>query len=302
MQILVAEPEYFSAVLPRLMGLGEVVHYNIDKSIGTAEILVIRSRTKIDKSLLDKATNLKVIATATTGLDHIDVEECGKRGIKILDAAGANAEAVAEFTAGLMISLARKMHYAHTSASKGEWKREDFVQNGLGGKALGLIGFGRIGRLVCKIAKAFGMNVLAYDPYVEEKLISDNGAMPLSLEQLLGRGDFVSVHCNLGEDTRNLIDERRIRMMKPSAFLINTSRGGIIDEYALLKALKEKRIAGAALDVFEEEPLRNQELIKYARENANLVITPHIAGLTKEAVDNAAEIICKKLEDELGIK
>ena len=301
MKIVVIGQEYFSSVIPRLERLGEVVlkDQNCLEIDEDAEVVITRSYTRVDKNFLDKAPKLKIVATATTGTDHIDADECRKRNIRILDAAGVNAEAAAEYTAGLIMTLAKNICAAHNSTSRGDWKRAEFRSTALKGKILGIVGFGRIGRKVGGIGKAFGMQIAACDPYVSDNNIRENGALPLPLGQLLEKADFVSIHCSLSAETQLMIDANALKRMKRTAYLINVSRGEVVDETALLIALREGRIAGAALDVFASEPRISRELLDYAQNNNNLILTPHVAGHTHEALEQGAETVCKKLEEVL---
>ena len=259
-----------------------------------ADVIVTRSSHRIDKTVIDNAKNLKVIARAGVGLDNIDVDYAIKRGIKVVSVPSASTEAVAELTMGLIIALARWISSFDRSMHNGEWCKNSKLGIELMGKTLGIIGLGRIGSRVAKFAKMFGMRIVAYDPYVSprkaERLkveLKDN------LDVLLLESDFVSIHASLTSETKGLIGERELKLMKPTAFLINTARGAIVDEKALIKALKEKWIAGAALDVYTEEPLpKNHPL----RKIENIILTPHIASYTYEAVKRTDEMVLEALE------
>lgn len=227
-----------------------------------------------------ESSNLKIIAKHGVGVDNIDLEAATKKGIPVTITLGANSQAVAELTITFIFALARKLMIAHEKLFKNR-KWEGVVGYEVGGKTLGVIGFGAIGREVVKRAVCLGMRVLVYDPYASKETIEAHSAQSVDLETLLKESDFVSIHAPLTEETRNMIGEREISLMKKSAFLINTSRGGLLDEDALVKALKEGRIAGAALDVFQEEPLPEDSPFF---DCPNLITTAHIGAHTVEAI------------------
>jgi D-3-phosphoglycerate dehydrogenase len=257
-----------------------------------ADVIVTRSSHRIDKTVIDNAKNLKIIARAGVGLDNIDVDYAIKRGIKIVSVPSASTEAVAELTMGLIIALARWIVSFDRSMHNGEWCKNSKLGVELAGKTLGIIGLGRIGSRVAKFAKMFGMRVIAYDPYVSPRKAEKLKVELTSLDDLLLESDFVSIHASLTSETRGLIGERELKLMKPTAFLINTARGAIVDENALIKALKEKWIAGAAIDVYTEEPLpKNHPL----RKTENTILTPHIGGSTVETQKKIARILAVKI-------
>ncbi len=256
------------------------------------DAIIVRSRTKVTKEVIDAAEKLKVIGRAGVGLDNIDLKAAEERGIKVLNTPEALTNAVAELTIGLMISAARGIHKGHLHLKKGEWIKGELLGTELAGKTLGIIGFGRIGRRVAEIARAFGMKVLIYDIVKPDgKLLEKLGAELVELDDLLKRSDFVTLHVPATESTYHMIDERRLRMMKKTAILINTARGSVVDEKALVKALKEGWIRAAALDVFEEEPPKNEELLALD----NVLLTPHIGSQTREAQVMAAVGIAEKV-------
>ncbi len=258
-----------------------------------ADVIVTRSSHRIDKTVIDNAKNLKIIARAGVGLDNIDVDYAIRRGIKVISTPDASTKAVAELTIGFMIALARRVIEFDRLMHNGEWCRNSKLGVELTGKTLGIIGLGRIGSQVARLAKMFGMRIVAYDPYVSpikaEKLKVE---LKKNLNDLLIESDFVSIHASLTSETRGLIGERELRLMKPTAFLINTARGAIVDENALVKALKEKWIAGAALDVYSEEPLPKEHPL---REMENVILTPHIGGSTLETQKKIAKILATKI-------
>lgn len=257
------------------------------------DALIVRSRTKITKPVLEAGKNLKVVARAGVGLDNIDVEAASKLGITVINSPEASSNAVAELVIGLMLSLARRIPEADASIKRGEWIKGRLTGFELKGKTLGIIGFGRIGYHVAKKAKAFDMRVLVYDVILEKLMdhVRDVGGEAVSFEEVLSGSDFVTLHVPLTPGTQHLIGEGELSKMKKNAYLINTSRGAIVDEEALVKALKTGRIAGAALDVYEEEPPKRKELT----ELNNVVCTPHIGAETIEAQKAHGVIIAEKL-------
>ena len=270
---------------------------DIYKSIGTinkdelqyTEILV-NKLGKIDKKLLDSMPILEIIAQPTTGLDHIDLKECKKRGIKVISLKGETEflrtiPATAEHTIALMLSLMRKIPWAFDDTLAGHWDREAWRGRELKGKTLLVVGNGRIGQMVTKYGQSFGMNVLTIDEPSKKKLL-----------KLLPKADVVSVHIPL-KNNSGYFERQCFEAIKKGSYLINTSRGDIISEWALLEALKKGRIAGAALDVVQGEPNINEDLIDYALDNTNLLITPHIAGATLESIKKTESFIAKKVKE-----
>ena len=258
---------------------------------GTAG-LIVRSATKVDAALLDRADSLRVVARAGVGVDNIDVEAATRRGVVVFNTPSANTLAAAEMTIALMLAVTRKVAAADHSVHDGVWDRASFQGVELYGKVLGLVGAGRIGREVAARARAFGMTVVACDPYLADSV--DVDLCPL--EQVLAEADVVSLHVPLNDDTRHLIDARAIASMKPGSFLINASRGGVVDEGALVEALLAGHLAGAALDVYEQEPLPPDSPLRSA---PNLVLTPHLGASTAEAqrrvAVEAAELVHRAL-------
>lgn len=251
---------------------------------------------KIDAEVMDAAPNLKVVSTYSVGFDHIDIEAATKRGIYVTHTPGVLTDAVAEFTVGLLLAITRRILEADQIIRKGEWNKpwNPFFLTGpeLKGKTLGIVGFGRIGRAVAKKVKGFEMNLIYYDVYRNEQAEKELGVKYVDLETLLKESDFVSLHVPLTKDTYHMIGEKELKMMKPTAYLINTARGAVVDTEALVKALKEKWIAGAALDVFEQEPLPpGHPLTKLD----NVILAPHIASATNEARARMAELAAKNL-------
>jgi len=263
------------------------------KVIGEYDAVVVRSRTKVTADVLRAAKKLKVAARAGVGLDNIDVGEAETRGVKVINTPEAPSAAVAELAIGFMLSLVRSIPLADRKMKSGEWIKSALVGKELRGKTLGVVGFGRIGYQVAKRVKAFDMKILAYDVQIEKLMdyVREVGAEVISFQELLKRSDFVTLHVPLLPQTRHMIGENEITTMKDGAYLINTSRGGIIDEEALKKALKSGKLAGVALDVFEQEPPKDTSLSGLS----SVVCTPHIGAQTEEAQKEAGIIIAEKL-------
>lgn len=266
------------------------------REIGGYDVLVVRSATRVSKEVIEAGKNLKVIARAGVGLDNIDVEAAERRNIKVVNSPEALTIAVAELTLGLMLSLARRIPSADLSTKRGRWEKAKFMGTELRDKTLGIVGTGRIGRAVGYKASAFFMNLLAYDVVQNKEFEKRAGCEYVDLQTLLKASDFVTLHVALTPKTRHMIGKRELGLMKPTAFLINTSRGEVVDEAALVEALKEKRIAGAALDVYEKEPPLNSPLLKLD----NVILTPHIGASTIEAQREAGTIVARKIKEALG--
>lgn len=295
-RILNAEPLNYSvaaAAILRTVGQIDLIDLPRGKLIKTLSEyngLIVRLRTQIDQEVIDAGLNLKVIATATTGLDHIDLEYAETRGIKILSLCGRTEflrqiPATVEHTWGLLLSLRRCVPWAFQSVLNGQWERDVFKGHDLAGQRLGIVGLGRIGEKIAMLGQAFGMQVGAYDPY-RPKWISDVEKFD-KLPNLLQRTDVLSLHVPLNAETENLITGKELALLPQGASLINTARGEILDEMALLDHLKGGHLSGAALDVIRGE--RNIDhsvnpLIEYAQQHNNLLITPHIGGATYESM------------------
>jgi D-3-phosphoglycerate dehydrogenase len=260
------------------------------------DVLVVRSRTKVTKQVISIGKRLKAIGRAGVGLDNIDLDYAREKIVGVFNSPEAPSEAVAELAIGLMISLARSIPLADRELKDGNWIKKELLGWQLEGKNLGLLGFGRIGRRIARLARAFGMNVLITDIITPDpKLLEELEAKHIPMEGLLEKSDVISIHVPLTPKTRHMISKKEMEMMKRGAYLINTSRGSIIDETALLEAMRKGRIGGAALDVFEVEPPPNIELIKMP----NLICTPHIGAQTKEGQKLAAVIVAEKIVDYL---
>ncbi|MEM2897270.1 MAG: glyoxylate reductase [Candidatus Bathyarchaeia archaeon] len=252
---------------------------------------------RIDKEVLDSSQNLKIVSSFSVGVDHIDVEEATRRGIYVTYTPGVLTEATADFTWALLLAITRRLieadKFVRSKSWKIQWSPTMLLGSDVYGKTIGIIGFGRIGLAVAKRAKGFSMKILYFDinratPDLEKEL----NAEFCSLERLLKESDFITLHVSLNESTYHMIGENELKLMKPTAFLINTSRGAVIDERALKKALKEKWISGAALDVFEKEPIDENDPLLYMD---NVVLAPHTASATHEARSKMAEVSAKNL-------
>lgn len=251
-------------------------------AVATARALVVRNRTEVRGSLLAAARKLEVVGRLGVGLDNIDVAACQARGIAVCPATGANADTVAEYVIAGVFMLMRGAYHASAAVAAGTWPRTDLIGRDVAGKTLGLVGFGATARAAARRAGALGLRVVAFDPQLgpEDPVWRDLGAGRRELTDLLGEADIVSLHVPLTAGTRHLVDARAIGRMKPGAVLINPARGGVVDEQALASALSAGRLAGAMLDVFEEEPLSAKNAFV---EVPNLILTPHIAGVTVES-------------------
>jgi D-3-phosphoglycerate dehydrogenase len=252
-----------------------------------ADVIIVRSRTKVDKNYIDKVKNLKLVIRAGVGLDNIDVEYCNKKGIKVENTPEAPMIAVTELVFAHMLSIARNIVCCTNTMKRSEWCKKDLIGFELSGKTLGIIGLGRIGNEVAKRAEVFGMNVLACDSFVKTskyKLVE--------LPELLRQSDIITLHVPLTERTKNMIDEDEFRLMKDEVVIINTSRGGIINEEELIKNLKNRKVSFAGLDVYEEEPPKDSPFLKLD----NVVLTPHIGAQTVEAKRKIGKLIIEKIK------
>jgi len=311
-QILNAESANYSDEAKKILESFAEVDYDdltyaslkIQLSKKTYDALIIRLRNPIDENLISIAPNLKTIATATTGLNHIDTEACYKKRIKIISLQGEvdflkNIFATAEHTWALILSLIRKIPFAHQTILEEEWNRDHFIGYELHGKTLGIIGLGRLGSIVAGYARAFDMTILAHTK--NKGIIVPEFITIVDLVTLLKNSDIISLHLPLTEETIGFISKPQFLMMEKTPFLINTSRGEIIKEEDLLSALQNGLIKGAGLDVLSGEavdnPVINNPLIEYAKTLDNLIITPHIGGATRESMEKTEIFIAKKIRD-----
>ena len=271
-------------VLKELQAIGNCIdisssptkNEDLDENIEDAEIVVIRSGTTLDKAIIEKAKSLKIIARCGVGVDNIDVDYAKSQNIFVTNSPSANLISVVELTVALIIGAARKINLADKHLKEGKWNRKEFVGIELSGKQLGIIGFGKAGKLVSERMKAFGMSIAFYDPYIKDWNGSEKN---LELDELLTSSDIVSIHVIKTKETENLISKEKLDLLKENAILINTSRGGVLDEDYLIELLKSKKIFGAGLDVYSEEPPKNIDTFS----DLNLISTPHIGASTSEA-------------------
>lgn len=312
MKILITEPDRFSqeahTVLQEIgeVRLGPFTRAALLATLPGYDAIMVRLGHSIDAELIQNAPDLKYIVSPTTGLDHIDLETAAKKGIKVLSLKGEveflrSIPATAELTWGLLLSLIRWIPSAVRSVNEGKWQRDDFRGNDLAGKCLGILGYGRIGEKIAKYGLAFGMEVWVYDPRNEQ---NDNRVhYASSVEHLFLKCDIVSIHIPLNETTVGLIGENELMKMKAGSWLINTSRGQVIQESALIKALDSGVLRGAALDVVcgeVEGSVFTSPLLEYARSHDNLLITPHIGGATTESMEGTEIFMAKKFRKVLA--
>jgi (S)-sulfolactate dehydrogenase len=266
-----------------------------------ARALIVRNRTQVRGALLEAGRKLEVVGRLGVGLDNIDVPACAESGIAVIPATGANDLSVAEWVIASAMLLLRGAYHSTPEVIAGAWPRNKLMGRELSGRIMGLVGFGSIAREVAKRARALGMDVMAHDPFVADHDPAWSLARAHGLEPLLREADVISLQVPLTEATRNMIDALRISRMRPDAVILNASRGGVIDEHALAAALKKGRLAGAALDVFEEEPLPAARGAVFAG-CPNLILTPHIAGVTIESNIRVSNLIAAKVLEHLGKK
>lgn len=259
--------------------------------------LIVRNQTQLSEEIIAEGANLKVIGRAGAGLDNIDVEAASQAGIVVTNTPDQNSISVAELAIGMMISLARKLSAANNHVRKGNWQRQQFMGTELYGKTLGVIGLGRIGFMTARRAHALGMNILAHDAYVspDAAVVTEAQAELIDLEELLNRADFVSCHLPLTPKTKHFLNYEQFCKMKSTAFFLNLSRGGVINEQELVRALRDEQIRGAGLDVREKEPPGESPLC----ELKNIILTPHIAAFTQEAQERVAATVCRDVRSVL---
>jgi D-3-phosphoglycerate dehydrogenase len=259
--------------------------------------LIVRSATRVDAALLDGAPDLKVVARAGVGVDNIDVVAASQRGVAVMNAPGGNTISAAELTMALLLAVARRVTVADRSIRQGRWERSSLRGVELRGKTLGVIGAGRIGWEVAQRCRAFAMDIIVYDPYLPAERVDELHPHLVSLDGLIENADVITLHVPLNAETRGLIGEETLARMKKGAFVLNVSRGGVVDETALAKALRNGRIAGAGLDVYEHEPLSPDSPLLDA---PNLVLTPHLGASTKEAQIQVALEVARSMRAALA--
>jgi D-3-phosphoglycerate dehydrogenase len=260
------------------------------------DVIIVRSRTKITSEIISKARSTKIIARVGVGLDNVDIESAKEYQIEVVNSPESAINAVAELVIGLMLSMARSLTLADSEMKKGNWIKKELSGIELKGKYLGIVGVGNIGRNLARIARALRMNIIGYDTYpIKREFINEVGMITTDFNTLIASSDFISCHVPATEETKHMFNEDAFSKMKPTAFIINSSRGEIMDENSLYNALITKKIAGAALDVFEKEPPTNRKLI----ELSNVICTPHIGAQTKESQDLASNVIAEKIIQKL---
>ncbi len=270
----------------------EITPDQIKEKIANFDIVIVRSRTKITKEMIEKASKCKIIARVGVGLDNIDTEAAKAKGIRVINAVEGAMNAVAELVLGLMLSLAREIPRADREIRNGKWLKKELMGSELSGKYLGIVGLGNIGKRLARLARALNMNIIGFDVMpIADDFAREVGLIKADIDTLLSSADYVSFHVPLTETTHHLVNAKRLSTMKKTAFIINTSRGEIIDEDALYDALQQGKLAGAALDVFEKEPAVGNKLTTLP----NVVCTPHIGAQTKEAQTLAANVIGEKI-------
>ena len=257
--------------------------------------IIVRSFTKVTKKIIESSPKLKVIARAGVGVDNVDVKEATNKGIVVMNSPQSTSRTTAEHAISLLFSLARNIPFAHSSMMSKKWDKEKFKGIEVKNKIIGVVGCGNIGANVVSIAHSLSLNVLVYDPYLSVDKIEEMNAEKVSLDELLKVSDFVTLHLPFMESTKNLINAKNLKLMKKTSYLINAARGGLINEQDLYNSLKKKLIAGAALDVFENEPLKESPLY----ELDNIILTPHLGASTKEAQDNASIQIAEQISSFL---
>lgn len=290
--ILICERFSLEALVKLKQNKGFLVENFSEEKLSSANGLIIRSKFKITRELLEKAPALEVIITCTSGYDHIDLVETKKRNICVMYTPDANVNSTAELTWGLILSANRKINLAQKEMKAGQWNRELFLANELSGKTLGIVGLGRIGSKVAKIAAAFEMKVLAFDPYQTDQQFTAAGAQRVSYEEVLKGSDVLSFHVPNTFETKNMFGPSQIEYVPPEIIIINASRGSVVNEEAVAEALNEKKIRFAAFDVYAKEPLqRDSKLLK----TPNVVLTPHLGAYTEEAFLKASLEACERI-------
>jgi len=275
--------------------------------IADVDVLIMRVDPKIDKEILDAAKNLKVIGVCSVGLNHIDMEYAKEKGIQIFNAPGLNANAVAELTISKMLDISRGTMTANYDVKvKHEWDKYKFVGRELRGKTLGVMGFGRIGRRVGELGRAFGMNIVAYDPYLKPEDFEKENAVGMGVEELLKVSDFVSIHVPLTDETKNLFNAKSLEGMKDDAVVLNMSRGGIVNEKDMYEALKAGKIGGYATDVMENELAGsgltgNDTFTSPLFECDNFIVSPHIGAQSVDASKDIGLHIISKVKEAMGL-
>lgn len=276
--------------------LPEILQKELITKVKDYDVIIVRSRTKITKDIINSAIRTKLIARVGVGLDNIDTLEAEKKNIEVINAGEASVNAVSELVLGLMLSLSRNIPNANNATKQGKWIKKDLMGVELKGKYLGIIGLGKIGRNVARLARGLRMNLIGYDVVpIDKTFAQEVSLITTDIKTLIESSDYITCHVPFTEQTKHLINKEMLSIMKDGSYLINTSRGEVIDEQALIECLKNKKIGGAALDVYETEPPTNKELL----ELDNLICTPHIGAQTKEGQELASAVIAEKIIQKL---
>ena len=289
LEALKSEPSFEVVFLPAKAGA------SVTDEIKDADALVVRSATKVTAQLLEHATRLRAIGRAGVGVDNVDLDAATKKGIVVMNTPGGNAVAVAEHALALILALVRRIPQADGALKQGKWEKKKLIGTELRSKTLGLIGLGKIGMEVARLAQAFQMEVVAYDPYVSTMLAREQNVRLVPLEELLKTSDFISLHASGTAETKHLLNAQTLALAKPGVRIVNCARGELINEADLLAALESGQVAGAGLDVFEQEPPKDFKLVGHP----NVVATPHIAGSTEEAQEIVGIRIAEQVRDYL---
>ena len=265
----------------------------LKKEINKFDGIIVRNKTNLNQSILEKAANLKYIGRLGVGLDNIDTEYCKKNNIFVQPATGMNADSVAEYVISSSLSLLKKTKLINAKTQSGQWPRMSITTNELKGKILGLIGFGDIAKKVLKLINAFEVTTIAFDPFITSQEMEENNVKKVTFENILSLADIISIHVPLNNETKYLFDKKIFQKMNNKPIIINSSRGGIINEIDLLEAYKNNYVSGFALDVYEHEPV-NKIFLKNITNDMNCILSPHIAGVTEESNTRVSEFIMNK--------
>ncbi|MDI9348263.1 MAG: hydroxyacid dehydrogenase [Methylacidiphilales bacterium] len=271
----------------------------LKRELNNAHALIVRNRTQVTAELLNLAPHMKVVGRLGVGLDNISLDECKKRAITVIPATGSNDRSVAEYVIGSALILLRNAFVSSELTANGEWPRNKMIGQELSGKVFGFLGFGAIARETARIAGVFNCPLMAHDPFVDQSIFTKQQCENVSLTKLFSSADIISIHLPLTDNTKNLVNRDLLEKMKSTACLINTSRGGIVNELALIDLLRNKKILGAALDVFEHEPIVGEKAKPFAQVR-NLLCSPHIAGVTEESNVRVSAMIAKEVAISLG--
>ena len=268
----------------------------LKKEINKFEGIIVRNKTNLNQSILEKAENLKYIGRLGVGLDNIDTEYCKKNNIFVQPATGMNADSVAEYVISSSLSLLKKTKLINAKTQNGQWPRTSIATNELKGKILGLIGFGDIAKKVLKLINAFEVTTIAFDPFITSQEMEEHNVKKVTFENILSLADIISIHVPLNNETKYLFDKKTFQKMNNKPIIINSSRGGIINETDILEAYKNNYISGFALDVYEHEPV-NKIFLKNITNDMNCILSPHIAGVTEESNTRVSEFIMNKTNE-----